>query len=281
MNSPQTVRYRYVIGDIQGCFDALQALLALIRFDPQQDQLWIAGDLINRGPGNVSVLRYLKSLGERAVCVLGNHDFFFLAVVAGAVRQTEEDTLHDILIAPDRDELVDWLRRRPLFHVEGAHAMVHAGLLPQWSIPKAQALAAEIESELRGEHWQAFLRGLWGGKPSVWQEELQGPDRLRIIVNAMCRLRFLRPDGSIDLKPKGRPEDSPGMIPWYAWPEASWRTHTLFHGHWSALGYRDLGTTVALDSGCVWGGHLTAWRLEDSQAFQVAGRVDVAGDRDE
>lgn len=263
-------RYRYVVGDIQGCSTALQRLLEKCDFDPALDRLWVAGDLINRGPGNVAVLRYLKSLGERAVCVLGNHDFFFLAVVAGVVKQAEEDTLHDLLEAPDRDELIDWLRYRPLLHVEAPFAMVHAGLLPQWSIAQAQALAAEVEHELRGENWQAFLRGLWGGKPNVWHDDLVGPDRLRIIVNALCRLRFLRPDGSIDLKPKGRPEDTPGMIPWYEFPGANWRTHTVLHGHWSALGYRDMGQVIALDSGCVWGGKLTAWRVEDRHFWQYS-----------
>jgi bis(5'-nucleosyl)-tetraphosphatase (symmetrical) len=263
------MRHRYVIGDIQGCFAEFQALLARVEFDPAQDQLWIAGDMINRGPGNVAVLRYLKSLGERAVCVLGNHDFFFLAVFAGAVEATPHDTLDDLLAAPDRDELVDWLRHRPLFHAQDSFAMVHAGLLPQWSVAQAQALAGEVAAELRGEHWQAFLRGLWGSKPKNWRDDLVGADRLRIIVNALCRLRFLRPDGSIDLKPKGRPEDTPELIPWYDYPEARWRSHTIFHGHWSALGFRDMGQVVALDSGCVWGASLTAMRLEDRQVWQV------------
>ena len=262
------MRYRYVIGDIQGCHAEFMALLEKIAFEPTKDQLWVAGDMINRGPGNVAVLRYLRGLGERAVCVLGNHDFFFLAVAAGAVEQTPDDTLHDLLEAPDRDQLIDWLRHRPLFHVEDSYAMVHAGLLPQWSVAQAQALAAEVESELRSDNWQAFISGLWGGKPNAWHDELQGPDRLRIIVNAMCRLRFLRPDGSIDLKPKGRPEDTLGLIAWYEYPDASWRTHTILHGHWSALGYRDMGGVIALDSGCVWGGMLTAWRIEDRHFWQ-------------
>lgn len=265
----QATRYTYVLGDIQGCDAALQALLAKCEFDPAQDRLWIAGDMINRGPGNVAVLRYLKNLGPRATCILGNHDFFFLAVVAGAVQQAADDTLHDLLAAPDRDELVAWLRHRPLFHVEGQHAMVHAGLLPQWSIQQAQALAAEVETQLRGDEWQSFLRGLWGGKPSLWSNSLSGPDRLRIIVNAMCRLRFLHPDGRIDLKPKGPPENHTGLIPWYEFPAAQWRSHTLLHGHWSALGYRDNGSVIALDSGCVWGGKLSALRIEDRRLWQV------------
>jgi len=264
----QTTRYRYAIGDIQGCFGPLQALLARCEFDPDQDRLWVAGDLVNRGPDNVAVLRCLRNLGDRATCVLGNHDFFFLAVVAGAVKQSKDDTLQDLLDAPDRDALIDWLRHRPLFHVEEKFAMVHAGLLPQWSVAQTQMLAHEVERELRGPGWQDFLRGLWGGKPSVWRNDLAGADRLRIIVNVLCRLRFLRSDGSIDLKPKGRPEDSPSLVPWYAFPEVAWRTHTILHGHWSALGFRDMGQVVSLDSGCVWGGSLTAWRLEDRGVWQ-------------
>jgi len=264
----QTTRYRYAIGDIQGCFGSLQALLSQCEFDPKLDRLWVAGDLINRGSGNVEVLRFLRDLGDRASCVLGNHDFFFLAVVAEAVTQSEDDTLQDLLDAPDRDVLTDWLRHRPLFHVEDNFAMVHAGLLPGWSILQTQKLAHEVENELRGPDWQGFLRGLWGGKPTLWRNDLAGADRLRLIVNALCRLRFLRSDGSLDLKPKGRPEDFPNLVPWYAFPGAVWHTHVIFHGHWSALGFRDMGNVISLDSGCVWGGCLTAWRLEDSRFWQ-------------
>jgi bis(5'-nucleosyl)-tetraphosphatase (symmetrical) len=263
-------RYRYVIGDVQGCAEALQALLESCDFDRKQDRLWLAGDLINRGPGNVAVLRFLRGLGGRASCVLGNHDFFFLAVVAGAVEHGEGDTLEDLLSAPDFDELVDWLRHRPLLHVEDDFAMVHAGLLPQWSIPQAQQLAHEVELALQSDAWKDFLCNLWGGKPSVWHDALEGADRLRIIVNAMCRLRFLRVDGSIDLKPKGPPEDVPSHIPWYEASDARWRSHTIFHGHWSALGFRETAQVIALDSGCVWGGELTAWRIEDRKVFRVA-----------
>lgn len=262
-------RFRYVVGDIQGCHAEFLALLERIDFDAGKDQLWIAGDLINRGPASVEVLRELRALGEAAVCVLGNHDFFFLAAVANAVQPHEEDTLDALLAAPDRDELVDWLRHRALIHVDGNFAMLHAGLLPQWSVAQARAHAGEVERALRAADWQGFLRGLWGGKPTVWHDGLAGPDRLRIIVNALCRLRFLKPDGSIDLKPKGAPEDFPELIPWYAFPDAAWRTHTILHGHWSALGFRDMGGVIALDSGCVWGGALTAIRLEDRAVFSI------------
>lgn len=265
----QPPRYRYAVGDIQGCHAEFVALLREIAFDPGQDQLWVAGDLINRGPGSLEVLRHLRQLDDVSISVLGNHDFFFLAVVAGAVQPGPEDTLDALLAAPDLEELVDWLRKRPLIHVDGGFAMVHAGLLPQWSLAKAQRLAAEVEQALRADDWKVFLKGLWGGKPVCWSDDLEGADRLRIIVNTFCRTRFLNPDGSLALKPKGRPEDSPGLIPWYAWPDAAWRTHTILHGHWSALGFRDMGPVVALDSGCVWGGSLTAVRLEDRGFYQA------------
>ncbi|MDQ7989779.1 MAG: symmetrical bis(5'-nucleosyl)-tetraphosphatase [Candidatus Dactylopiibacterium sp.] len=264
-----TTRQRYVVGDIQGCHDEFAALLASMPFDSATDSLWIAGDMINRGPDNVSVLRRLRALGDGAVCVLGNHDFFFLSVVAGATQLAPGDTLGDLLAAPDCADLVDWVRRRPLLHVEDGFAMVHAGLLPQWSVAQARALAAEVEQALRADDWQEFIRGLWGGKPVRWQDDLQGPDRLRIIVNAMCRMRFLQPDGSLDLKPKGKPEANPERIPWYAYPDAAWRSHTLVHGHWSALGFRDTPGVISLDTGCVWGGALTAIRLADRHVWQV------------
>lgn len=262
-------RYRYVVGDIQGCHREFAELIGVIGFDPAQDQLWIAGDLVNRGPASLEVLRHVRSLGNSAVCVLGNHDFFCLAVAAGAVEAGPDDTLGPILAAPDRKELLDWLRRQPLMHVDGNFAMVHAGLLPQWSIAQARALAAEVEEKLQGKDWREFLRGLWGGKPVVWSNKLKGADRLRIIVNTLCRSRFLNRDGSLALKPKGPPEDVTDFIPWFAWPDAAWRTHTVLQGHWSALGFRDMGDVIALDTGCVWGGALTAIRLEDRRVWQV------------
>ena len=262
-------RYRYAIGDIQGCPGPFEELLQVCGFDPALDRLWIAGDLINRGPGNVEVLRRLRALGERASCVLGNHDFYFLAVMAGAVTRGEDDTLHDLIAAPDCAELTDWLRHLPLMHVEGDFAMLHAGLLPEWSVPQARELAREVETALQADDWREFLRGLWGGKPDRWRDDLAGPDRLRIIVNSFCRLRFLTSDGRIALKAKGLPENSPEYRAWFDVADARWRSHTLIHGHWSALGFRDMGQVVALDSGCVWGGSLTAIRLEDRRVWQV------------
>lgn len=273
-------RYRYVVGDIQGCHAEFAALLELIEFDPEQDQLWLAGDLINRGPASLDVLRHVRSLGDSAISVLGNHDFFFLAVVAGAVQPGPDDTLAELLAAPDLGELVDWLRTCPLVHVDNGFVMVHAGILPEWTVKRACELAKEVERALQADDWRQFLRGLWGGKPVHWSNQLVGADRLRIIVNAFCRMRFLNPDGSLDLKPKGPPESTSGYIPWYAFPGAAWQTHTVLQGHWSALGFRDMGKVIALDSGCVWGGALSAIRLEDRRLWQIPAQRKALGRAD-
>lgn len=261
----------YVVGDLQGCLDPLQALLAEVGFSSGQDRLWLVGDLVNRGPQSVEVLRFLRDLGSAATAVLGNHDLYLLAVAAGLPPKDKlGDTIQPVLDAPDFAELVDWLRGMPLMHVEGSWAMVHAGLLPQWSVPQALALSDEIAVQLRGPDWRSFLLELFGNKPAQWGESLTGWDRYRVVINAMTRMRFMTPEGVLELKPKGPPENAPpGLIPWYAGENAAWRTHTILTGHWSALGLRDMGHVIALDSGCVWGGKLSAVRLEDRKVFQV------------
>jgi bis(5'-nucleosyl)-tetraphosphatase (symmetrical) len=261
----------YVVGDLQGCLDPLKALLVDAAFSPEQDRLWLVGDLVNRGPQSVEVLRFLRSLGSAVTAVLGNHDLYLLAVAAGLPPKDKlGDTIQPVLDAPDRDVLIDWLRGLPLMHVEGEWAMVHAGLLPQWSVAQALALAGEVAGNLRGENWRSFLLELFGNKPAQWGESLSGWDRYRIVINALTRLRFITLDGALELKPKGTPENAPeGLIPWYAATDAAWRTHTILCGHWSALGLRDMGHVVALDSGCIWGGKLSALRLEDRRVFQV------------
>ncbi|HSD39917.1 MAG TPA: symmetrical bis(5'-nucleosyl)-tetraphosphatase [Rhodocyclaceae bacterium] len=261
----------YAVGDLQGCLDPLKALLADAAFSPEQDRLWLVGDLVNRGPQSVEVLRFLCALGPAVTAVLGNHDLYLLAVAAGLPAKDKlGDTIDSVLEAPDRDELVDWLRGLPLMHVEGDWAMVHAGLLPQWSVAQALALAEEVTANLRSDDWCGFLLELFGNKPAQWGESLRGWDRYRIVINALTRLRFITVDGALELKPKGTPENAPeGLIPWYAATDAAWRTHTILCGHWSALGLRDLGHVVALDSGCIWGGKLSALRLEDRRIFQV------------
>ncbi|MDR1647839.1 MAG: symmetrical bis(5'-nucleosyl)-tetraphosphatase [Zoogloeaceae bacterium] len=261
----------YAVGDVQGCFAALKRLLEHCAFDPEKDRLWLVGDLVNRGPQSLETLRFVKSLGEAAVTVLGNHDLYLLMVAAGKLpRRGKDDTLDDVLAAPDRDTLLDWLRCRPLCHVENGYCLVHAGLLPQWSVRKARALAAEVEAELRGAGWQRFLETLWGSKPASWADTLAGADRLRVIVNAMTRMRFCSRKGKLDFDAKGKPDNAPkGCLPWFEAPERKSADTTLITGHWSALGLRMERNLIALDTGYLWGGQLTALRLEDRALFQI------------
>jgi bis(5'-nucleosyl)-tetraphosphatase (symmetrical) len=261
----------YAVGDIQGCFDQFSRLLDVIRFDRAHDRLWLVGDLVNRGPRSLEVLRVAKGLGDAAIVVLGNHDLHLLALSHGHAKARSDDTLEAVLKAPDRDELLQWLRHRPMMHVETRMAMVHAGLLPQWTIATAAELAGEVEAALRGPDHDAFIAALYGGKPDHWDESLRGYDRLRVIVNAMTRLRFCTLDGVMDFHAKGETESAPpGFVPWFDVPGRRSADTTLVCGHWSALGLHLRTNLLALDSGCVWGGKLTAVRLEDRAQFQVA-----------
>ncbi len=270
----------YAIGDLQGCLEPLERLVDALAFDPARDRLWFVGDLVNRGPDSLGCLRFVKSLGAAAVTVLGNHDLHLLCVAAGIEKSRPRDTLEAVLAAPDRDELLDWLRRRPLMHVEGAYAMVHAGLLPEWPVPRARTLAGEVEEVLQGSGWRHFLAHLYGNHPERWDDGLAGDDRLRAIVNAMTRLRVCTREGAMDLSFKGEPgEKAPHRIAWFDMPERANATHTIVCGHWSALGLRMAPRLLALDSGCVWGRSLSAVRLGDRRLWQVpcpgpAGRED-------
>lgn len=262
----------YAIGDIQGCFGALQRLLARTAFDPARDRLWVVGDLVNRGPESLKVLRLLRELGPAATVVLGNHDLYLLMVAAGYHRRDNDDTLYQVLEAPDRQVLLAWLAVQPLVHVEGDYVLVHAGLLPQWTVTRAKALSDEVGAALGGPEAQKFLLELAGNRPERWSEDLRGADRLRTIVNACTRMRFCSADGRMALRAKGPPDQAPtGTMPWFAVPDRYSRTHTIICGHWSALGYYRAPGVIALDSGCVWGGKLTALRLEDGEVFQVPG----------
>lgn len=262
----------YAIGDIQGCYFALQRLLARIAFDPLQDRLWVVGDLVNRGPQSLEVLRLLRSLGSAVTVVLGNHDLYLLMVAAGYKRREEDDTLFQVLEAPDRDELLKWLSAQPLLHVEGDHVLVHAGLLPCWTVARARELADEVSAALRGSGARKFLLHLPGNQPDHWSEGLTGWDRLRVIVNAMTRMRFCSADGRMALRAKGAPDKAPpGTMPWFLAPDRYHRTHTIVCGHWSALGFYRAPGIIALDSGAVWGGKLTAVRLDDGEVIQVPG----------
>jgi bis(5'-nucleosyl)-tetraphosphatase (symmetrical) len=259
----------YAIGDLQGCLEPLERLLERIAFDPAGDRLWFVGDLVNRGPDSVGCLRLVKSLGPAAVAVLGNHDLHLLCVAEGIHGQRRRDTLDGVLSAPDRDELLDWLRHRPLMHVEGAFAMVHAGLLPEWSVEKARGLAGEVEVALRGREWRRFLSVLFGNEPERWSDSLEGYDRLRPIVNALTRLRVCRRDGSMDMSFRGEPgERHDKRIPWFEIPRRDTGAHTLVCGHWSVIGLRLEERLITLDTGCVWGNPLTAVRLSDRRVFQ-------------
>ena len=262
----------YAIGDIQGCYGPLDRMLERIAFDSARDQLWVVGDLVNRGPESLRVLRLLRDMGPAANVVLGNHDLYLLMVAAGYARRDSDDTLFQVLEARDRDELLDWLAHRPLVKIEGDHVLVHAGLLPGWTVARAKALSDEVGLAVTGPKAKTFLLQLAGNRPERWDERLKGWDRLRVIVNACTRMRFCTPDGRMALRAKGAPEQAPpGTLPWFRAPDRMNRTHTIVCGHWSALGfYREPGL-IALDSGCVWGGKLTAVRIEDGEVFQVQG----------
>ena len=261
----------YAIGDLQGCYSVFRRMLDQLRFEPARDRLWLVGDLVNRGPQSLAVLRFVKSLGTRAVTVLGNHDLHLLVVAAGHVKQHDGDTLNAILRAPDRDELLDWLRRRKLMHAAGRYAMVHAGLLPQWSIAKALALAREVEAALRRDDYSEFLRHMYGNQPDRWRDTLTGFDRLRVITNAMTRLRLCTPDGRMEFTHKGEPTGVPrGYQPWFDVPRRRNRTATVIFGHWAALGLYLDSNVAGLDTGCVWGRKLTAFKLADGKIFQCA-----------
>lgn len=260
----------YAIGDVQGCFEELQRLLEKIAFDPESDRLWLVGDLVNRGPQSLEVLRFVRSLGETAVTVLGNHDLHLIMLAAGCSRRRADDTLDAVLAAPDRDELLFWLRHQRLLYAEGEYVMVHAGLLPQWTVKKARRLAREVEQALVADDYPETLAHLWGSEPAAWSDDLVGWARLRVIVNVMTRMRFCTPQGLMEFKTKGEATNPPpGFLPWFAVDGRGSADHVLVTGHWSALGLRLETNLLALDSGCYWGQQLTALRLEDRQVFQV------------
>ena len=255
---------RYAVGDVQGCFDPLQRLLKRVKFDPARDQLWSVGDIVNRGPQSLQCLRFFAELGSSARVVLGNHDLHLLAVANGIRPVKRGDTIQEILDASDRDELLDWLRRQPLLHSDGEFTMIHAGLAPQWSVAQARVLAAEIATVLRGERWLDFLAGMYGDAPDNWSDDLRGVARWRVITNYFTRLRFCKPNGTLDLKSKEGPETAPpGFMPWFDIPQRKSAGATLIVGHWAALmGKTQRDDVIALDTGCVWGGQLTLLNLE-------------------
>ena len=262
----------YAIGDVQGCYDPLRRLLDYISFDPAADRLWFVGDLVNRGPASLDVLRLVKGFGAAATVVLGNHDLHLAMLADGYGKANREDTLDDVLGATDRDELLAWLRAQPLVHVEGDWAMVHAGLLPSWTVAQAKALSDEASAALMATDYRKFLAHMWGSEPSAWRDDLTGWDRLRVVVNAMTRMRYVTSSGAMEFRAAGSkaPPDRgpPGCVPWFDAPGRASADHSIVCGHWSALGFHHEPNLLALDTGCLWGGCLTAVRLEDRRVFQ-------------
>lgn len=270
----------YAVGDIQGCFKELLQLLELIQFNPQVDYLWCTGDLVNRGPNSLEVLRFFKQLGDRAIAVLGNHDLHLLAVSEGYTKyhDPDEDTISDILHAADCEELLNWLRHRPFLHHDPHlnFTMVHAGLAPQWDFTLASQCAHEVETALRSENYRAYLDKMYGDKPKKWSTQLSEWGRLRFITNCFTRLRYCQLNGKLALDKKGSPEKNKGEeVPWFQHPERRSRNMEIIFGHWSTLGYYAEHGIYALDSGCLWGGALTALRLEDRAVFNVKCKGEV------
>lgn len=273
---------RIAIGDLQGCLAELQALLKDIRFRADRDQLWFVGDLVNRGPDSLAVLRLVRALGANARVVLGNHDLHLLAVAFGSRRKLrEDDTLETILSAADRHALLEWLLLQPLAVSEGTDLMVHAGVVPQWSAAEVLEYAGEVERALQADP-QPLFDAMYGNKPDCWSADLAGSDRLRFIINVLTRLRFCRPDGQIDLKMKGAPgSQEAGWMPWFEVPTRRSRNVRLVTGHWSTLGLVDRADLLALDTGCVWGGALSAASLDGaerwSQPCATKGKMPISG----
>jgi bis(5'-nucleosyl)-tetraphosphatase (symmetrical) len=264
----------YAIGDVQGCYDPLRRLLDEARIDLDHDTLWFAGDLVNRGPQSLEVLRFIQQLPKRTVCVLGNHDLHLLALVYATGLQLNDDTLEPILNAPDCLELAEWLRHRPLIHQNKSlgYTLVHAGIPPNWSINEAIAHAAEVTQLLRSDKHTDFLEQMYGNQPNQWNQQLQGYARARMIINALTRMRFCDADSRLDLVTKGPPNSAkPGLAPWFEFPHKREPGENIIFGHWAALnGKVDNPNLFAIDTGCVWGGALSALRLEDKKIFHVA-----------
>ena len=257
----------YAVGDIQGCMSSLERLLDVMPLR-DEDRIWVVGDLVNRGPRSLDVLRWARREDARLTTVLGNHDLHLLARAAGAPAK-KRDTLDDVLGAPDRDALIDWLRARPLVHVDGAFVLVHGGLHPRWTAADARARGAEVERALRGDDWRAWILDS-GGKAPAWRDDLTGTPRAKGILSWLVRARMSTAHAELDQDFDGPPAEAPkGELPWFALPDPAWGDHQVVFGHWAALGL-DLGPRhLALDSGCVWGNRLTAVRLDDRAVFQV------------
>ncbi|AXF85224.1 Bis(5'-nucleosyl)-tetraphosphatase, symmetrical [Ephemeroptericola cinctiostellae] len=257
----------YLVGDVQGCAGALKRLVQRI---PEGRAIWLCGDLVNRGADSLGVLRQVKALGSRARVVLGNHDIHLLAVAAGARKLGRSDTLDGILNAPDREAWLDWLRFQPVAHYEQGVLMVHAGVLPSWSLAETLANARALEAVLRSDNYKQRLQTLFGNEPNSWSPDLAGDERLRVITNAFTRLRLCDANGAMDFKFKGELQDAPThLMPWFAAPERKTLNTPIFFGHWSALGLHRSHNTTCLDTGCVWGRDLTAYHHPTGELLTV------------
>jgi len=260
----------YAIGDIQGCFSELKQLLEKIQFSSDKDQLWFTGDLVNRGPESLATLRYVKSLNENAITVLGNHDLHMLAVLFGYQKQRRKDTFDEIIQAPDKDDLIQWLIQQPLMYVDESlnAVLVHAGIFPGWTIQQAKELAGEVETTLQGKHLPTFLQNMYGNQPDNWNDKLQDWERLRFITNCFTRMRYCHSDLALDLKYNGEPGLQPEHLqPWLNFLNQEHKKYRILFGHWSTLGQSKVSNVFALDSGCLWGGKLTALALENSPHY--------------
>lgn len=253
----------YAIGDIQGCYTELRNLLDKLNFDPQYDQIWLCGDLVNRGPDSLSTLRFLNSIKQSVITVQGNHDLHLLAIADG-ISTTKDASLLELLNAPDAQELLDWLRQQPLLHhdEELGYTLVHAGIFPLWSLAQAMTHAHELEQVLRSDQHHDFFEHMYGNEPVHWSEDLHGWDRLRFICNSFTRMRFVAEDGALELHSKAGPtQPPPGCQPWYHHPRRMSIPGRILFGHWSTLGLIQCNNVQSLDTGCVWGGQLTAYQL--------------------
>ena len=254
---------RYLVGDVQGCNEALERLLGVLNFSPSRDHLALVGDLVNRGPGSLATLKRLRGLGNAATCLLGNHDLHLLAVAQGVRKPRKDDTLDDILGSKKRDGWLDWVRHRRMAHVIDGWLLVHAGVVPQWDAAATLALAGEIESVLRGSDLPELLQQMYGNEPAQWSDALRGAERWRFVVNVLTRIRFCTPDGRLELKSKeGAGAAPPGFKPWFDIPGRGTEGTPMAFGHWSTLGRIDRPDLLALDTGCVWGGQLSAVRID-------------------
>jgi bis(5'-nucleosyl)-tetraphosphatase (symmetrical) len=267
----------YAIGDVQGCYEPLRGLLDKLEFDPGKDTVWFTGDLVNRGPKSLKVLRYVRDLGDSAITVLGNHDLHLLAVAQFPRRLRSKDTLDNVLAAKDRDELLDWLRHRPIMHYDKklGFALAHAGLSPQWDLTTALGAAEELESVLRSSRCRAFLKRMYGNDPDRWSRKLRGWQRLRYITNCFTRMRYCDKHGRLELTRSGRPSRRDRrFMPWFRVPDRENKKVRIVFGHWSTLGPITDKNVFPLDTGCIWGGSLTALKLSSKSVKRISLRCE-------